>query len=656
MVALTPASILRQSTKPWVLLWIIGIGSLAALIVLLTIAVDGGDTASTDMTVLDWVIERNFPVEWVLTVVLPALTGNFGFLGLSIAIVSFFWLVGMGRVALAFAAVSTVLGIVAVGSDLILGEIVGRARPLDASAENSYPSGHAFGSTLIFGFLGFLALHYRLKTKILIPMLTLLFALILAVGFSRIFEQFHWPSDIAAGYLLGAFWLMVLIPIFILFQRMSWLSSPKQAEHLYALHCSTCSVVGSIASTVVLDPERGTATKFYSPPGVVRLIYWLSFQAKFPYEHNRAALDASVYRRRIASALTIHKFGKDLVAHVTAVNCQFAACDFVTDYIPGKEAENDEETRQFLGQVVEIFSEAGLSVWQVNPNQPHAHTNLIRNHDGDLIIIDLESAVVTPVPAPGQWRAALRSGNIPVFDDIDFDLLRSFIATNEAALEKSLGPERLAEFKDDVELGEQAVRTWQSTEPRIWGRLIRGVYRLFDWKRFFGRLSHALGHADRAAEDFFTRGIQRWESESRLSPSEAAALRAQLSSGDRRNALHHMGVHMVLSVVLFIPIPGLRSAARFSWTFIFMIKTQLSRIFRRRAWKAAGKPGNIHSPVVMVVALVPALGAVAYGASRPLRRKLIIRLLLDQIAIKLPFKLYNRVRLARLLPPSPKST
>lgn len=654
MVALTHASIMRQATKPWVILWIIGIGLLAALIVLLTLAVDGGDTTSKDMTVLDWVVGRDFPVEGFFTVVLPAMTGNFGFLGLSIAIVIFFWLVGMGRVALSFAAVSTVMGVVAVGSDLTLGEIVGRARPLVESAENSYPSGHAFASALIFGFLGFLAIYYRLKKSLLIPLLSLLVALILAVGFARIFEQAHWPSDVAAGYLLGAFWLLVLTPLFIYFQRTSWLSSPKQAEHLDALHCSTCSVVGSIASTVVLDPERGTATKFYKPPGVVRLIYWLSFQAKFPYEHNRAALDAAVYRRKIASALTIHKFGKDLVAHVTAVNCVYAACDFVTDFIPGKEAENDEETRQFLGQIVEIFSEAGLGVWQVNPRNPHAHTNVIRNLDGDPIIIDLESAVVTPIPAPGQWRSALRSGNIPIFDDIDFDRLRGYIAANEAALEQSLGPERLTEFKEDVGRGEQALRTWKETEPRIWGRLIRGVYRLFDWKRFFGRLSHAMEHADRAAEDFLTSGLERWEIENRLFPSESASLRSQLSSGETQRSLHHLGVHMVLSVVLMIPIPGLRSAARFGWTLVFWTKFQVTRIFRRRAWKAAGKPSNIHSPVVMAIALVPALGAVAYGASRPLRRKLIIRLLLDQIALKLPFKLYTRLNLARLLPPSPK--
>lgn len=653
MAKLLSTTLLRRAINPWLLLWLIALGALATLLVLLTIAIDSSQTPSQDLTVLNWVVDRDFPLSGFFTVILPALTGNFGFLGLAIAIVAFLWLVGMNRAALGFAAVSVVMGIVAIGSDLTLGEIVGRSRPLVESAENSFPSGHAFASTLIFGFLGFLAVYYRVKRSVLIPGLGLLFTLILAVGFGRIFEQAHWPSDIAAGYLLGGFWLLLFIPLFIYLQRLSWLSSPKQAEHLEALKCDTCRIESSIASTVVLDPERGTATKIYKPPGLVRLLYWLAFQARFPYEHNRAALDASVYRRKIASALTIHRFGKDLVAQVKAVNCMYWGCDFVTEFIPGEKVKNDEEVKQFLGQVVETFSEAGLSVWQVNPRNPHAHTNVIRTPSGDSIIIDLESAVVTPIPAPGQWRSALRRGSIPVFDDIDFERLRRYIAANEAALEASLGPERLAEFKDDVNRGEQAVRTWHQTEPRIWGRLIRGVYRLFDWKRFFMRLSHALNGADQAAQNFLARGIERWETEGRLPPSEAASLRAQLSSDERRNALHHMGVHMILSVVLFVPIPGLRSAARFSWTFAFWVKAIFARIFRRRAWKAAGKPANIHSPLVMVLALVPMLGGIAYGASRPLRNKLTIRLILDQIATKMPFRLHTRMRLHSILAPSP---
>ena len=104
-----------------------------------------------------------------------------------------------------------------------------------------------------------------------------------------------------------------------------------------------------------------------------------------------------------------------------------------------------------------------------------------------------------------------------------------------------------------------------------------------------------LKGADRASENFFNRGIERWEGEGRLSPSEAAQLRSQISSGDAQNAVHHMGVHLVLSVAIAFPIPSLRSLARFSWTAAFWVKAEATRM-RSRVSKTVEKVPNIHSP------------------------------------------------------------
>lgn len=635
---------------PWGIIWLAAAGVLTALLILLSIAVNEGRTASQDQDVLEWVVGWDAPGLAGLADVINFLASNWSGTAIVAAGIAVIWLLTVGRVAFGLAIVGMVLVVVAFWGDRILAEIVGQSGPL-AEGSQSFPSGRLFGSTVFFGFLGFLAVYYRLNRVLLIPLLGILLALIVAAGFARIFKEAAWPSDVAAGYLLGGVWLLLLIPLFISFQRFSWLSSPKQAPDLTTLGCETCRIERSIASTVVLDPERGTATKVYRPPGLVRLLYWAAFQAKFPYENNRASLDAATYRRKIASALTTHRFGKDLVAHVTAVECEFEACSFVTEFVAGEKVENDEETQQFLGQVAETFAEAGLSVWQVNPRNPHAHTNLIRTPEGDSKIIDLESAVVTPIPAPGQWRSSLRRGSLPIFDDIDFQRLRGYISSNETALQESLGPESLAGFKANVDRGKQAIHAWQDSEPRIWGRLISGAYRLLDWPGFAKRLKHTLGGADRAAEAFLNRGIERWEIEGRLPPSEAAWLRSQLSSGEVQNATHHLGVHLVLSVAIAIPIPGLRSLARFLWTFTFWLKSQARRLLRR-APKPAQGASNIHTPLVMLIALVPAVGGVSYLASRPLRKKLLIRLVLDQIAIKLPFKIYTRLNLGRRLAPA----
>ena len=616
------SSFVRFVVTPRALLWLAAVSALVVLLALLTFAINEGQTPSQDMAILRWMAMRDIPLLGGISKAISGLTSNYPAAGIGLAGIVFLWLIGLTRTAVAFGIAGVIIGAVAFGGDQTLGEIVGRSRPLEPESASSFPSGHVFGSTVFFGFGLFLAFYNRTKTKLLGPLAFLLVAMILAVGFARMYAQAHWPSDVAGAYLLGAIWLLLLIPAFIYYQRISWRTSPKQAPEVDIHDCESCRIEGSIASTVVLDPDRGTATKMYAPPRLVSLLYWLAFQAKFPYQHNRAALDTAIYRRKIASALTKHKFGKDLVAHVTAVDCALAACNFVTEYVPGELAENDEATREFLGQVVEVFAEAGLSVWQVNPRNPHAHTNLIQTPHGEKVIIDLESAVVTPIPGPGQWRSALRRGSLPIFDDIDFEQLRGYVSANGAALEASLGIDGLAELKEDVENGELAIHAWQDSEPRIWGRLIRGVYRLFDWKRLFMRLAHAMERADSAAELFLNRGIERWEAEGRISASEVASLRSLLASGEVKEPMHHLGVHLVLSVVIAIPIPGLRSLARFVWTFVFWAKVQARRFHRRTAER---KATNVHTPFVMGVALpstgrgrgLPGLTSTAAKAGHP---------------------------------------
>ena len=66
----------------------------------------------------------------------------------------------------------------------------------------SFPSGHIFGSTALFGFSTYLAVHHGLRKRVLVPLILLFAVILLAVGPARVHEQAHWPSDVAAGYLL----------------------------------------------------------------------------------------------------------------------------------------------------------------------------------------------------------------------------------------------------------------------------------------------------------------------------------------------------------------------------------------------------------------------------------------------------------------------
>ena len=112
-----------------------------------------------------------------------------------------------------------------------------------------------------------------------------------------------------------------------------------------------------------------------------------------------------------------------------------------------------------------------------------------------------------------------------------------------------------------------------------------------------------------------------------------------------------MGAHLILTMGIAIPIPGLRSIARFVWTLSFRIGAFCSMRRGEMNNEEYQVARSVHSVPVMLLALVPALGAVSYAASDTITRKGLGRMLLDQAARKLPFRLYDRLGLARITIP-----
>lgn len=73
----------------------------------------------------------------------------------------------------------------------------------------SFPSGHALGSMVLYGFIAYLlATHYPKFAKIFYILAVILIA---AIGISRLYLGVHWPTDIIAGYGVGFLWLMICI-------------------------------------------------------------------------------------------------------------------------------------------------------------------------------------------------------------------------------------------------------------------------------------------------------------------------------------------------------------------------------------------------------------------------------------------------------------
>lgn len=75
----------------------------------------------------------------------------------------------------------------------------------------SFPSGHSVLAIVLYGILAYILLHtFRLawqRTTVFAACVTL----ILGIGLSRIYLGAHFPSDVLAGYFVGATWLLFLL-------------------------------------------------------------------------------------------------------------------------------------------------------------------------------------------------------------------------------------------------------------------------------------------------------------------------------------------------------------------------------------------------------------------------------------------------------------
>ena len=190
------------------------IAGLIGLLVVLAVMVKANPESDIDRIPLDWIRGREIAGLNAYFTGVSAITDARPRLAISAGLVLVLAAGGRRRDAVAVTLIAIIVGFAGLWIDTALGDLVERGRPIPEPTAPSFPSGHTYGSILLFGFTGFL-LHriYRRRTVVW-PLLAMLALFTISVGASRIFLSAHWPSDVVGGGLLGVALLIVMIRLY----------------------------------------------------------------------------------------------------------------------------------------------------------------------------------------------------------------------------------------------------------------------------------------------------------------------------------------------------------------------------------------------------------------------------------------------------------
>lgn len=180
-----------------------------------------GETDAVDKLLLHLLREPGDPSraigpEWLMVAArdITAL-GDFAILALVLLAVTIFLVLARQRHMALFVFASVVSGMALAA---VLKNLFERERPalvppvVDAHdlyiATSSFPSGHAMMSAVVYLTLGALLARLAHDLRLKIYVLGVALTVVLMVGLSRIYLGVHWPSDVAAGWAVGAAWAL----------------------------------------------------------------------------------------------------------------------------------------------------------------------------------------------------------------------------------------------------------------------------------------------------------------------------------------------------------------------------------------------------------------------------------------------------------------
>ncbi|MCP2276404.1 undecaprenyl-diphosphatase [Nocardia amikacinitolerans] len=117
---------------------------------------------------------------------------------------------------------AVLIAVTGLGAALIVAiakRLVGRERPPVAdrlAVENSlsYPSGHSTGTFVVVGIVAIVLIPKLAHAAARVGAALTAVLFIAAVGASRVYLGVHWPTDVLAGWSIGALWILLCLAVF----------------------------------------------------------------------------------------------------------------------------------------------------------------------------------------------------------------------------------------------------------------------------------------------------------------------------------------------------------------------------------------------------------------------------------------------------------
>jgi membrane-associated phospholipid phosphatase len=574
------------------------------------------------------------------------LTGSEGAIAMWLLAIAFFFVRrSWGAVVAIF-----VLPIGGVINETIGKLFVARERPHDESlirtssnwVERSFPSGHVMGAVLLYGLLFAIARKIEnraLRFGIQISSVTIL----IAASFQRLWDGAHWPSDVIGAYSLGGLILIALVEIYSRVDRATAgmpLFGSRPTPHNW-------SQPHAHALTSLVTFEGQHVVKQYAPGFVPTALYWLAFQAPFPYIRNKAAMRAAMHRRNLAAMLSEYWHDTPAIARIESISTINGHPAIVSERVNGATPTDHIAAKRTLTALKRRFEEAGFPTWQIDPVQPRAIDNLLQTADGKYHVVDLESGLVAPFASRAYWKRAIKRGFVPFFDDVYYDVTRAYVARESLRMRAVLGNSWYDRLLRTLSDAERETMAWHRSEPRLWNRLFSAVLSGFGVRTWRSKAKARSTQAREKAMNWMENSVTIWERDGRIDAEEASRIRAHMADPAFQEMVPYLGAQMLVSVPLRFPIGSIVRAAMVAGAWISAAIRFATRRISREQWRRAR---TIHSPIVFLASALPGFGAVAYLAAKPVRQdRLLLRALTDAVLMKTPRNLYANSWLRRIV-------